>query len=115
MSYPLFSDDGPKLCDVCMVPDCNHVETLGTTVSPWEMTSMPKTDEQPDYVIAEERVIDEQAERVLYGIGDRIPYDEAVKLGLVTAKKAEAPKAEGTPQAAKRTTTKRKTETRSTK
>lgn len=36
-----------------------------------------------NYVIAPHRIVDEQLERVVYGTGDKVPLDDAVKYGLI--------------------------------
>lgn len=48
-----------------------------------------------DYVIAPHAVADPELERKVYGAGDRVPMEDAIKYGLVTrpAKKAAAKKA----------------------
>jgi hypothetical protein len=44
-----------------------------------------------DHVIATERIVDEELQRVVYSPGDRVPMDDALKYGLV--KKSAAKKA----------------------
>lgn len=45
-----------------------------------------------DHVIAPHRIVDHDLGRVMYGTGDRVPLDDAVKYGLIPSKKAAAVK-----------------------
>lgn len=50
-----------------------------------------------DYIIAPHRVVDHELERVMYGTGERVPMEDAIKYGLV-----EPPEVEPEPEPAEK-------------
>lgn len=51
---------------------------------------------EQDHVIAPHRIVDQELGRVMYGTGDRVPLEDAIKYGLV--KKAEKVAKKATPR-----------------
>lgn len=43
------------------------------------------------YIIAPHRIVDHDLGRVMYGTGERVPYEDAVKYGLVEPEPAPEP------------------------
>lgn len=66
----------PPYCPMCDGPCTGHFER-----GPYVLGGpMP---EQGETVPAPHRIVDDERGVVLYGVGEPVPYDEAVRLGLV--------------------------------
>lgn len=57
---------------------------------------------EQDHIIAPHRIVDDELGRVVYGTGERIPIEDAIKYGLVkkAPAKAAAPRPKGKRQPA---------------
>jgi hypothetical protein len=69
-------------CSICG-SDCTGVPDIKHSVSYPFLPGGVDLMADEDYVIAPHRIVDDELERVVYGPGDRVPWDEAVKYGLV--------------------------------
>lgn len=49
--------------------------------------------EGEDYVLAPYAIEDTELERIVYGVGDKVPMADAIKYGLVADQRAQKPKA----------------------
>lgn len=81
----LIDERGPQVCDVCGRPDClqgdDHLNRAEYPFIPGGRD--PMSDKA--WVTAPHRIVDHELQRVVYGTGDRVPIEDAVKYGLVDA------------------------------
>lgn len=62
--------------------------------------------EDQEYVIAPRAIEDPELERIVYGVGDKVPMEDAIKYGLVqktSPKKSKTEPAENRAKAPKKT------------
>lgn len=87
-ALPLTSHSGGAACPVCGGTECAPAPTVahlaGYPFLPGGIDPLSTR----RHVIAPHRIVDHELGRVLYGTGDRVPWADAVKYGLVPADEA---------------------------